>query len=34
MFRSVFAERFSHVLDTPPIDYVPRLRMALAKDAH
>lgn len=33
MSRSVFAERFSRRLGLPPIDYLLRWRMALAKDA-
>lgn len=32
MSRSVFAERFSRVVGTAPIDYLLRWRMALAKD--
>jgi AraC-like DNA-binding protein len=31
--RSVFAARFSRALDLPPMDYVLRWRMALARDA-
>ncbi len=33
MSRSAFAERFSRILGLPPIDYLLRWRMALAKDA-
>jgi len=33
MSRSVFAERFSRAVGLPPMDYVLRWRMALAKDA-
>lgn len=33
MSRSVFAERFSRIIGLPPIDYLLRWRMAVAKDA-
>ncbi len=33
MSRSMFAERFSRVVGMPPIDYLLRWRMALAKEA-
>jgi AraC-like DNA-binding protein len=33
MSRSVFAERFSRTVGRPPIDYLLRWRMAVAKDA-
>jgi AraC-like DNA-binding protein len=33
MSRSVFAERFSRIVGLPPIDYLLRWRMAVAKDA-
>jgi AraC-like DNA-binding protein len=33
MSRSIFAERFGRVVGLPPIDYLLRWRMALAKDA-
>jgi AraC-like DNA-binding protein len=33
MSRSVFAERFCRTVDRPPIDYLLRWRMAVAKDA-
>ena len=33
MSRSVFAERFTRIVGVPPIDYLLRWRMALAKDA-
>ncbi len=33
MSRSTFAERFAVVVGLPPMDYLLRLRMALAKDA-
>jgi AraC-like DNA-binding protein len=32
MSRSVFAERFARVVGLAPIDYLLRLRMAIAKD--
>jgi AraC-like DNA-binding protein len=33
MSRSVFAERFSRIVGLPPMDYLLRWRMAVAKDA-
>jgi AraC-like DNA-binding protein len=33
MSRSTFAERFNAIVGLPPMDYLLRLRMALAKDA-
>jgi len=33
MSRSAFAERFTRIVGTPPVDYIVNWRMALAKDA-
>ena len=33
MSRSTFAERFTTIVGLPPMDYLLRLRIALAKDA-